>query len=248
MRHSLTCAALFLMIVTAGCSSGRIARIEAVNKEQQTTLKNLTGRIDAQASSIKELEGNLAGIDKRLADLENRINELTTENTAAISEIKQNVTLLSDEIERVEKSAQSGRPRTRPVSASAFKPGGFDVDKSYNAALADYRAKQYDSAISGFKEVLTVAAGSSVADNAQYWIGECYDALGKNDLAIEAFNKVFDFPKSNKRSDSQLKIGLILEKQGKKDQARDELKAVVDNYPGTTAAGIASAHLKTMGN
>jgi TolA-binding protein len=71
--------------------------------------------------------------------------------------------------------------------------------------------------------------------------------MGNYDKALDAFNKVFDFPKTNKLPDAHLKIGLIYEKTGKVDQAKEELKAVVSNYPGTDAAGMAAARLKTLG-
>ena len=41
------------------------------------------------------------------------------------------------------------------------------------------------------------------AGNAQYWIGECYDALGDYHQAVLAFEKVFTFNKSHKDDDAQ---------------------------------------------
>ena len=142
---------------------------------------------------------------------------------------------------------RSKRPAPRPAAASAFKPGGFDITASYKGALSEYNSRQYESAIRGFTEVLTVAPQSDLADNAQYWIGECYYGMGNDEKALEAFYKVLDYPESNKLSDSHYKIGKTYLRMGNTESAKEELEAVVQNYPGTSAANFAAGDLKKMG-
>ena len=237
-----------LVIMVAGCSSGKLSKIEQTNEQQQQYIKELMEIADRDAAKIKETESELGQINQRLADIENRINISQTDETATVQEIKETVAFLSDQLSRLDKSIQTQRPtRPLPKGADVFKPGGFDVSSSYNAALSDYKEKLYEAAISGFKEVLTVSPTSSLADNAQYWIGECYDAMGNYEMAQDAFNKVFDYPESNKLPDARVKIGLIYTKLGKTDLAREEFKAVIDNYPDTNAASIATSQLRKLG-
>jgi len=238
---------ILIVIIVAGCSSGRLAKIEDANSQQQKIQKELMERSDSNAASIREAKNDIAQLGRRLTDIENRISTSQTDESASIQEIRETLAFLSDQLLRLDKSVQTRTPRPIPSPASVFKPGGFNISSSYNAALSNYKAKQYEAAINGFQELLTIAPASSLADNAQYWIGECYDALGNYDQALSAFNKVFDFPKSNKFSDAHVKIGLIYVKMNKNDLAKQELKAVIENYPGTNAASIAASKLKSLG-
>jgi len=244
LKFSIT---ILIVILAANCSSGRLAKIEDANSQQQEIQKDLVERSDSNAASIRETKNDLAQIAQRLTAIENRISTSQTDESASIQEIRETLVFLSDQLSRLDKSVQTRTPRPIPKGASVFKPGGFNISSSYNTALSNYKVKQYEAAISGFKELLTVAPTSSLADNAQYWIGECYDALGNYDQALTALGKVFDYPKSNKLSDAHVKIGLIYIKMGRNDPAKEELKAVIDNYPGTNAASIAASKLKSLG-
>ena len=236
-----------IVLVVAGCSSARLAKIEDSNQSQQKYLKELMERADRNAAVIKETEAELAQINQKMKDLESRITTNQTAETAETQEIKESLMFLNDQLSRLDKSVQIKQPRPVPKSASVFKPGGFDISSSYNTALSDYKAKRYEAAVSGFKEILTVAPTSSYADNAQYWIGECYDAMGNHEQALDAFNKVFDFPASNKLPDAQLKIGIIYKKLGRTDAAKKEFMAVIDTFPGTNAANLEASQLQKLG-
>jgi len=236
-----------LTIYSGYCISAKLHKAKCYgHKENQ--LVGLHGNFAPVAGFQSRREKNdLAQIAQRLTAIENRISTSQTDESASIQEIRETLVFLSDQLSRLDKSVQTRTPRPIPKGASVFKPGGFNISSSYNTALSNYKVKQYEAAISGFKELLTVAPTSSLADNAQYWIGECYDALGNYDQALTALGKVFDYPKSNKLSDAHVKIGLIYVKMGRNDQAKEELKAVIDNYPGTNAASIAASKLKSMG-
>jgi len=248
MRNLIKLALLFLIIISfMGCSLGKVSTLEKASQQQQNYLKELMGMVDRNSAKFKETESELEQIDQRLSDLENSIAVTQTEKNVEMQEIKENISFVSDQLSRIDKSIQTRRPRSIPKGTSAFKPGGFNVSTSYSAALDDYKAKRYEAAVSGFKEVLTVSPKSTLADNAQYWIGECYDAMGNYEQALNAFNNVFDYPESNKHPDAQVKIGVIYVKLGKTDLAKEEFKAVIDNFPGTNAASIATSQLGKLG-
>ena len=249
MRNLLKFLLSITVVATfAGCSTAKLASMEEMSAKQQIAQKDLFEKSDKNAASVRELQNTITGFEQRITDMEHRIATSQTDNAASTQEIRETLVFLSDQLSRLDKSVQTQRPRPISRGVTAFNPGGYNDNSSYNEALANYKAKRYDEAISGFKELLTVASTSQLADNAQYWIGECYDAQGQHQLAIEAFNKVFDYPKSNKLPDAQVKIGLIYAKMNNNAQAREELQAVIDNFPGTNAASIAAAKIKTLGN
>mgnify|MGYP001430492795 FL=1 len=70
-----------------------------------------------------------------------------------------------------------------------------------------------------------------LADNAQYWLGECEYARRDFQAALAAFQKVFLFAKTEKEDDAQLKLGLCYLQLGDRDSAMIEFKRLVVDYP-----------------
>jgi tol-pal system protein YbgF len=106
----------------------------------------------------------------------------------------------------------------------------------------------YDLAASGFGEYLARYPNTELADNAQYWIGECYDAQEKPQEALEAFTVVLEkYPNSDKAAAAQLKKGLIYLKMGDQGQGVVNLQYVVYEHPGTREADLAREQLRSLG-
>lgn len=242
-------APLLIVALGSGCGAPgkKLTKLDSTVKRQQTNLRTTVEQVEQNAAVNRENKNELAEIQRRLTAIENRINASLTGESAEVQEMKENLAFINDQILRLDNSIRTRRPAPRPQAASVFKPGGFNVKNSYETALAEYEARRYESAISGFTEVLTVAATSSYADNAQYWIGESYYGMGNLTKALDAFTKVFDYPKSNKLADAHFKVGLTYIKLKNTDSAKQELRAVVQNYPGTNAAEHARTELGKLG-
>lgn len=240
---------VLVVFLAYGCASSgkKLTELDLSVKGHEKVIKQTMDRVDANASLIKGNNNAIVEMQKKLAELESKINKTSASENSGVQEMKENIAFLNDQVLRLDNSIRTNRPVPRPQAVSAFKPGGFDIKTSYEAARAEYEARRYESAISGFTEVLTVAPDNSLADNAQYWIGECYYSLGNYEKALDAFNKVFSYPESNKLADSHLKVANTYLKMGNKDASRDEFKAVIQNYPGTTAAEYAKMELGKLG-
>ncbi len=135
--------------------------------------------------------------------------------------------------------------------ATAASPGtetSSTPEELYRSAYEDYMRGNYDLAAQGFAEYLRRFPGSDLADNAQYWIGECYDAQDKEQEALEAFSQVLEkYPASDKAAAAQLKKGLVYLKMGDQGQAVVNLQYVVYEHPGTKEADLAREKLKSLG-
>jgi len=238
---------LVLLILSSGCSMSRKTIPAETEEQQQIKFNQILEQVDRNVAAIRETKSGVTELSRQFEMLENKLNTMLTENNAAIQEITESISFMNDQILRLDNSIQTRRPVSKPKAASVFKPGGFDLSASYKGSLNEYYAKRYESAIGGFTEVLTVAPNSPLADNAQYWIGESYYSMGNYEKAVEAFGKVFDFPESNKIADAHLKIGLTYNKMGNKNSAREELHAVVVNYPDSDASKIAAQYLSKLG-
>ena len=243
------CIPVLILTVASGCSMGgkKLTDLDKAVNNQQKSIKSAIERIDNNSLLIQGNNNALVEIERRLAALEAKIGDSLFQESTGFQEMKENISFLNDQVLRLDNSVRTNRPSPRPKPAAAFKPGGFDVKTSYETARAEYEARKYESAISGFMEVLTVAPNSSYADNAYYWIGESYYSLGNFAKALDAFNKVFDYPKSNKLADSHFKVAKTYLRMGSNDAAKKEFTTVIQNYPGTPAEKYSRTELEKLG-
>ena len=110
----------------------------------------------------------------------------------------------------------------------------------YDRGYTLYHQGRYVEAEASFQRFLQANPGSELADNAQYWIGEC--RYSRNDVkgALAAFREVIErFPKGNKVADAMLKAGQCLEAMGDVEGARVTYREVGRRFAGTAAAAVA---------
>ncbi len=118
----------------------------------------------------------------------------------------------------------------------------------YQSAYRDYMGGNYQLALNGFQEYIRRFPDTDLTDNAQYWIGECYDALGQEKEALDAFSTLLEkYPASDKAAAAQLKKGLVALKMGDQGQGVVNLQYVVYEHPGTPEADLAREKLRSLG-
>ena len=85
------------------------------------------------------------------------------------------------------------------------------------------------------------------ADNAQYWLGECFYDQKRYDVAAPEFRAVLSrWPTGNKAPDAMLKLGFSLLALGDVDKGQKVLREVPATYPRTGAARLASERLAQL--
>jgi tol-pal system protein YbgF len=132
--------------------------------------------------------------------------------------------------------------------AAAGAGGAATPEALYRSAYEDYMRGNYNLAADGFSEYLRRYPNTELADNALYWIGECYDAQEESEQALDTFTRVLeDYPASDKAAAAQLKKGLIYLKMGDQGQGVVNLQYVVYEHPGTREAELAREQLKSLG-
>ncbi len=94
--------------------------------------------------------------------------------------------------------------------------------------------------------MLTSAPYSELADNAQYWKGECFYGIGKFSQALTEFTKVFAYQKTEKADDSQLKIARCYMAMGEKDKALSAFQKLVDEYPKSEYVDVARKEMQYL--
>lgn len=159
--------------------------------------------------------------------------------------------------ERVLREGRRARgPDSRPLSevpvrrvagvhrAEAASPRSDGAVAVYQRALDALTAGQHADAAAGFRAFLRQYPQHDRADNAQYWLAECYYDLHDFEAASREFGRVVElYPQGNKAPDALLKLGFSYAALGRGAEARSALERLVAAYPTHPAAARASARL-----
>lgn len=175
------------------------------------------------------------------AELEKLQRELQSKNQqisnlqADVSEKDRRLQALQAELENTQR--RSATPSTRIAG---------DYAQRYAQARDLYEQKRYHDAIAVFAALLAEDDRNSLADNCQYWIGECYYGLGNFAQATAEFQKVLAFSRSDKLDDAHLKLGLCYLRTGDRARARSELEQLLAIYPNSEYVEKARRYLSKM--
>ena len=114
----------------------------------------------------------------------------------------------------------------------------------FNAAYRSYNNRDYAAALAGFSTFLQRESNHRFADNAVFWIAECYLAMGKQFKAVGEFERLLRrYPKSEQAASSLYRIGFIYDQMQDMAKAREYYFKVVEKFPGTEAARKASRRM-----
>lgn len=119
----------------------------------------------------------------------------------------------------------------------------------YDRIMEEFKHRDYEAALAGFRLFIELHSQSSLAANAQYWIGECQLRMRRYHDALDSFYAVLiSYPFSSKLSASLLKLGHIYVKLGDHEKARLMFERVIDHYPDSSEAKQAHKALRAVGN
>ena len=141
-------------------------------------------------------------------------------------------------------SARTARMPTRASDAPTERSDEAGAD--YRAAVELVKAGSSNEAIDGLRAFLRKYPKHDYADNAQYWLGEAFYAQKDYPHALAEFRNVIEtYPRGNKVPDALLKVGYCYSALGQGDKARAVLEQVVNLYPKTEPAALATKRLET---
>jgi len=114
----------------------------------------------------------------------------------------------------------------------------------YRKSFEALRAGRHDDAVQGFRDFVRAYPNHELADNSQYWLGECFYDRKDYASAVREFRKVIErYPSGNKVPDALLKVGFSYLSLGSNEAGRQTLSQLQRSYPRHEAASLASARL-----
>ena len=253
---------LMVLIIAAVATSGCAAGMKKMINEQNTAIQAMQAQMDqagqqggVKAEDIEAIRSDISQIGTRISGTEETISELSrrTENVST------RISLLTEEVTRLKMEPQAstlpisdrvvlfGEPGARPTTGVPLTTAPGTVQAIYNNALRLYEDERPREAVAELSRVLEAAPTSDLADNAEYWIGECYYKLEEFESALAAFQRVFNHEGANKYEDAQLKIGMTYRLMGRRTEAIAALRELINRYPNSERVGLARQIIAEIG-
>jgi tol-pal system protein YbgF len=224
------------------------------------TLKTINARVDDQAAAtrksfadqklaVDQFGGDLRAVRERIDETTVRISGLAQEVEALRLAIPQFPTTPAVPLDPGAAAAPGTTDASTPPVAAptvALAPG-MTPQRLYNTALADFTAGQWALCIDGFGTYLRNFARTDLADDAQWYIGECYHQDGKFAEAIDAYNRVItNYQKGDRVPDAYYKRGIALGATGQTDRARESFETLMKNFPDHDMARMAKQQIDRL--
>ena len=220
------------------------ARVDKLQLEVQ----NLTGRFEEGKYFAEKTFGATKNYQTRLEELEKRVG--TQSKGAEVGERKTEPAAGP----ALEKAGEEKAPVITAPAASAKKaepPAKKPVagpDEAYKKAYDLYSKGNINEAQREFKRFLEAYPKSKYAENAHFWLGECYFSQKKYEDAILEYDEVIKkYPKGNKVPDSLYRQGMAFLEMKDTTNAKLILKEVIRRFPQTDQATRARKKLKELG-
>ncbi len=239
----------------ADLDATQAARVSLRLDQIEASLRDMTGQVERLQFELRQanqkLENFAADTDFRLRDLESTGGGEPRQQRAPIASNEAPAPLPSGEkpltagqqatIGTLGSMSAGAAASAAPVltppkqiasAASTGLPEG-GPDDAYKYAMSFLRQGDYASAEAAFSQFLGSYGDTSLAGNAQYWLGETYYVREQYQDAARAFLLGYQkYSSSPKAPDSLLKLGITLAALGQKQDACLTLSEVSRTFPG----------------
>ncbi len=242
VRIALLIAALGASQAQAGMFDDDEARRQIADQRIKTE-----ARFDQQARAQLELSSLIQRQADEIARLRGQIETLTYELETAKKRQQDFYLDLDTRLRKFESGAPAPTAAVDGANPANSKPAGDPAKESqdYETALNQFKAAKYKEAAAGFGAFVQKFPDSSLAPNAQYWLGNAWYAQRDCKKAIDAQSVVTSrYADSPKAADAWIAIATCQLDMGKAAEAKKALETVVAKYPNTPAADTARERLK----
>jgi tol-pal system protein YbgF len=229
-------------------SSNQAEMLVEIDSIKQS-IKELANRVEDNEHVIKySFEKDLSEQDSIKAEL-SKISEISSKMDSLENFIKLHHEYLGLEPMEVPETSLEDGIVIEDISGSeaegeALKSRDITL---YETSLSLFNNKQYSRALEGFNMFLGEFPKSDLADNAHFWIGECYMALKKYEKAILAYEEVIKkYPNENKVPNAMLRQAIAWLRIGEKKYPEILLNKIIKEYPDTNEAKLARKKLDTI--
>ncbi len=219
------------LLLTVDSLSNRVAILPALVQSE----KRWYGYLDSLTHSVEDLESVTQAQQTMIDGLQYQMEKYTRRANYADSinfEILSQLVVLENRILSLSESLQEAQTLQSEPKSVASTPSQIETYRErYLKALSHYQNNNPRVAKELFRQLIAEDRNNDLADNAQYWIGECYYAMKQYSQAIVEFKQVFNFMNTNKADDAQFKLGLCYLAQGDREKGHAAFRELMRNFP-----------------
>ncbi len=209
--------------------------------EAQAEIQQLNGKIEEQANTLAELKKKQSAM---FADFDDRLQQVESKMSGAKPTVStESPAPTVKEPEPVVESA----PPPKPATPTANPTPAVVSQTPYQQAFEAFRNGQVAEAIGQFSALLSKDPTNSLANNAQFWLGEAYRVNKDIPAAKKAFNAVLEkYPTSQKVPDALLKLGSLEMDARNSAKAKEYFTRVMTDFPTSKPAQVAAKKLQQL--
>lgn len=222
----------------------RVEALDARLAKLETAMQQNSKLLDVQ-QEVERLKAEVARLRGQAEVQVHQLDTLTKRQSDLYADLDQRV----GELAKAAAAAPAAAASTAAPgdAAGGAAPDAVSESRAYEAALGQFRQGKYEDAIESFKGFLKTYPASTLAANAQYWVGYAYYALKDYKAALAQQQKlVAAYPASPKVPDALLNMATSQIALDDMAGARKTLEEIVAKHPGTNAAALAERRLAVL--
>jgi tol-pal system protein YbgF len=217
----------------------RISKMETAvaGATDRSAVLQLSSQIEGLRADIARMRGQLEVATNQIETADKRQRDLYLDIDTRIRKIEE-----AREQAAAAAAAQPPPPPAQPAQPVESAQAG--EMRAYQAALDQFKLGNYSLAVAAMQGFLVTYPSSTLAPNAQYWIGMAHSGQRDYKSAIAAQRKLLAaWPDSEKAPDALLSIASSQETVGDRRSAQKTLEEVIARYPKSSAAASAKQRL-----
>jgi tol-pal system protein YbgF len=242
MRRVYWTVLMTTLVAALGCATpaemrklqNRVAALERGTGGKVSGGAGGRDRVAEQGAEIEELQRSVDGLSGRIDEMDRQVKQALEEAKAARSEANQ-----------APGTAPSGG---QPNASTAPAAGDSQEVQAYRAAHTKWREGDSAGCVDLFGKFLQTYPASEYADDATYWLADCYFKQGNFSAAVLRFDDVArNFPSGDKAPDALYRQGEALLRMGHGTAAGNAFEKVIRDYPNSARAPEAKRQLQILG-
>ena len=212
--------------------------------DERMTKAEATAQSAADRTALLDLASQIETLRGEIAKMRGQLEVIANQADTAEARQKQLYLDIDTRLRKLEtQPPPAPAAETKPAPAAETEPSPGEA-KAYQAALDQFKLGNYSLAVAAMQGFLVTYPNSSLAANAQYWIGMAHSGQRDYRSAIAAQRKLLtSWPDSPKAPDAMLSIASAQETMGDRPAARKTLEELIAKYPASSSAASAKQRL-----
>ncbi len=226
-----------------------LADLQAAWRQQGADVASRMSAVDQIREDWNAFQGTVDAISQQQQLLFDQLRKYIDEFEARLQKIEERVALGTVEDTTDEAIATAPVAPEATATPTAEAVAAKSPTNAYQEGLNTVRDRRYPEAVELFRNFLRTNAQHALAEKAQFWIAECYYAMGDFKQAVDEYNiHIMRYPNSGKLAASLFRKANAFAELGKMHEAQQTFRDLIAKAPNSKEAKHASNQLQAIMN